>query len=165
MESYVWSFPILFILHDLEELIGFKWWLNGNIKSLETRFPKIASIFANYNTEGMALAVFEEFIICLLVCGCSLFFNKNWLWCLWWGVFLAYAIHLVVHILQCIVFKKYIPCLITSIICLPISIIILIKTYQLLQASNLEITSYSIIGIIAVAINLIFAQRLIKIIK
>ncbi len=163
MAKYVWLFPILFMVHDLEELIGLKWWIGKNLDIIQKRFPKIAGKFAGYNTEGMALAVLEEFLLCLAICGCALSLDKTWLWCFWWGTFMAYTIHLVIHIGQSIVLRKYVPCLITSIICLPISIYILAETMSIIDAEIAQMVVYSIIGLAVVGTNLLFAQKLIRV--
>ncbi|MGN0386744.1 MAG: HXXEE domain-containing protein [Lachnospiraceae bacterium] len=41
MENYVWLFPILFIFHDMEEIIGFGIWREKNRKLLKEKYPNI----------------------------------------------------------------------------------------------------------------------------
>lgn len=155
MEKYVWLFPILFIFHDMEEIVGFGWWINKNKEMLITRFPKISKTYENYSTEGMALAVFEELILCILICMISLV--TDW-YALWLGGFIAYAVHLLIHIGQSIVIRKYIPALVTSIIALPISIYYIFKGIEVLNYSTAYVFMFSFIGILVVGLNLKFAH-------
>lgn len=37
MEKYVWLFPLLFIFHDMEEIIGFGIWYKRNKAMLDER--------------------------------------------------------------------------------------------------------------------------------
>ena len=58
------------------------------------------------------------------------YFENDVLYTLWFGLLFSLTAHFVVHIGQSIYIKKYIPSLITSIICLPITVIVLIKSSQ-----------------------------------
>lgn len=60
LNEYVWLFPVLFILHDMEEIIGFGIWLQKNRTMLDEKYPKISRTYQDFSTEGMALAVTEE---------------------------------------------------------------------------------------------------------
>ena len=61
MREYVLLLPILFIFHDMEEIIGFGCFFKNNPEIFE-RFPKITAVYRGFTTAGMALAVYEEFI-------------------------------------------------------------------------------------------------------
>lgn len=118
MEKYIWLFPLLFIFHDMEEIIGFGIWLKKNKSMLDKKYPFISKVYENYSTEGMAFAVFEEFILCIIFCILTVITENQYVYLLWLGSFIAYTLHLVIHIGQSIIIRKYIPSLITSIICL-----------------------------------------------
>ncbi|HBF5148898.1 HXXEE domain-containing protein [Clostridioides difficile] len=161
MEKYIWLFPLLFIFHDMEEIIGFGIWIKKNKSMLDKKYPFISKIYENYSTEGMAFAVFEEFILCIIFCILIVITNNQYVYLLWLGSFIAYTLHLVIHIGQSIIIRKYIPSLITSIICLPISIWCISKSIYIVDCEMSTTILYSIIGIIIVALNLKFAQSLI----
>ncbi len=110
-------------------------------------------------TEGFALAVFEELLMCIFFCLISLFFD--W-YGLWLGGFIGCTIHFLIHIVQSIVIKKYIPCLITSIIALPVSIYVIYKSIYLLEYSFDQVLFYSFIGISIIVLNLAFAHVLMR---
>ncbi|EGT4600973.1 HXXEE domain-containing protein [Clostridioides difficile] len=161
MEKYIWLFPLLFIFHDMEEIIGFGIWIKKNKSMLDKKYPFISKIYENYSTEGMAFAVFEEFILCIIFCILIVITDNQYVYLLWLGSFIAYTLHLVIHIGQSIIIRKYIPSLITSIICLPISIWCISKSIYIVDCEMSTTILYSIIGIIIVALNLKFAQSLI----
>ena len=134
-------------------------WTAKNGAEICRRIPNASLIFNNLTTEGFALAVAEEFVLLLIICGLTFTgiraFNLIWL-----GVFFAFTLHLVVHIGQAVVFRKYIPALATSIICLPVSIWILKDCLSAIDASLVEIVAYSIVAVVAVVGNLVFAHWL-----
>lgn len=120
MEKYIWLFPIIFIVHDMEEIIGFGIWLQRNQKMLAECFKL-----------------------------------------LWLGGFIACTLHFIVHIRQSVFIRKYIPALITSMICLPISIWIISECISILECKTEKIVLFGFIGIIIVSVNVKFAQSLI----
>lgn len=157
MERYVWLFPLLFIFHDMEEIIGFGIWYKRNKVMLDERFPAISKSYADYSTEGMAAAVYEELILCIVFSIIAIYTGK---YALWLGGFIAYTLHLVMHIGQSIVLRDYIPALTTSIIALPVSIWIINRCIKLMEYSAGTVVLYSIIGTIVVGVNLRFAHIL-----
>ena len=62
MKDYALLLPILFIFHDMEEIIGFRYFF-GNNKQLFERFPKITAVYKDFSTEGFALAVYEGEVV------------------------------------------------------------------------------------------------------
>lgn len=157
MKEYVWLFPVLFIFHDMEEIIGFMIWYQKNKDLLDKKYPAISRTYENASTEGFAFAVFEELILCILICIFSI--NANW-YGLWLGGFIACALHFVIHIIQSLVIKKYIPALATSILALPFSIRIISNSLKILKYSIPTIFIYSILGTVIIAINIKFAHTL-----
>jgi hypothetical protein len=81
---------------------------------------------------------------------------------LWLGGFIACTLHFVMHIGQSIIIRQYIPALITSIICLPISILIIKESISALGYTTITITLFSFIGIFVVLLNIKFAHFLMK---
>jgi len=161
MEKYIWLFPILFIVHDMEEVIGFGDWLKINESFLEKKFPFILKMYKNFSTEGMALAVLEELILCILICLAALFIPYRFTLYLWLGSFIACALHYVVHIIQVIIIRRYIPALITSVLCLPISICLIQHCIVEYQISIANVFIFSTVGLLLILCNLKFAHFLI----
>lgn len=161
MEQYVWLFPVLFMFHEMEEIIGFGIWLEQNRAMLDEKYPKISKTYQDFSTEGMALAVSEEFILCILFCILGVVTQMKAVWLLWVGGFIAYVLHLVIHIVQSIVIRQYIPAVVTSIIALPVSIWVICQSIAELDAKIGYIAIYSLWGIVIVGLNLKLAQSLI----
>ena len=158
MREYILLLPILFIFHDMEEIIGFGWFFRNNPYLFE-KYPRITKAYKDYTTAGMALAVYEEFIPFLGISLLAFYFENDVLYTVWFGLFLSLTVHFLIHIGQSIYIKKYIPSFITSIICLPISLVILINSLQYIDVS---LSTVLLIGgsIIFMIANLRFAHWL-----
>ena len=156
MTIYALTFPLLFIFHDLEEIIGMRRFLNRNADMLQARFPFLYKRFSKFTTEGFALAVMEEFIVFTAIALLAIYFNNSLFWNIWFGGFFGLTAHYVIHIIQALVIRRYIPALITSLICLPISIVILHHSYALIDINLWHIT----IGLVIVALNMVPALKI-----
>ena len=156
MTIFALTFPLLFIFHDLEEIIGMKQFVNRNADMLQNRFPFLYKKLKDSTTEGFALAVMEEFVVFTAISLIAIYFDKSLCWNIWFGGFLGLTVHYVMHIGQALVIRRYIPALITSIICLPISILILHHCYALIDINVWHI----IIGLAIVALNMIPALKI-----
>ena len=90
----------------------------------------------------------------------AFYFENDVLYTVWFGLLLSLTAHFLIHIGQSIYIKKYIPSLITSIICLPISLVILINSSQYIDFS---LSSVLLMGgsILLMIANLRFAHWLI----
>lgn len=160
-EVYILLFPVLFALHELEEIIGFPQWVRQNKTFLAERSPEFLVKYDGCTSRGYALSVLEEYILCLIIC--SLAYTEFIPFqTLWFGSFIAFTLHLVMHVGQSLIFKGYVPSLITSIVCLPLC-------GYTIYAFHIYHMSYDIIsilgfvlGIIIVPLNLKYAIKLIK---
>ncbi|MBR1845009.1 MAG: HXXEE domain-containing protein [Oscillospiraceae bacterium] len=151
MERYVWLFPVIFMFHEMEEIIGFHLWLNGNMGMLKEKYPTIAKEYEHHSTEGFALAVFEEYLLCIAISILSVV--TGW-YGLWLGGLVAFALHLAVHIGQSVVIRKYIPAVATSVIVLPLSVALIWKSAALLQYPVPQAILYSVVGVAVIGGNL-----------
>ncbi|WP_067140959.1 HXXEE domain-containing protein [Oceanivirga salmonicida] len=105
----LWLFPILFIIHDIEEITGFEKWYIKN-KDKFNKNPKITNIigyvFSYFKKKNFALAILEELILIIIVCLITINYD---FYLLWIGGFIAYTFHLIIHIFQSIILKMYVP--------------------------------------------------------
>ena len=160
-KKIVWLFPIVFMFHDFEEIIFFKSWITKNRQTLSERFPKLSkrffTRFENLSVQAFALAVAEEFVLLSIVTVLSVIFES---YLLWLGIFMGFFIHLLVHLIQWIVFRRYIPAIYTSII----SLIYCVFTLNFILKNNLfearEVVIWSFIGFGIVVVNIFFAHKL-----
>lgn len=157
----VWLFPIIFMFHEFEEIIFFKSWIEKNKDDLSERYPKLAKRLLS-RIEGLSLpaftvAVAEEFLLLSIVTVLAVIFN--W-YLLWLAVFMGYFIHLLVHMVQSCVFRRYIPGIYTTML----SLVYCIYSICFILDNNLfsiaQIIIWTIIGCAIVFVNLIFAHKL-----
>ena len=64
-------FLVVFMIHEYEEIIMFRRWIDRNRGELRKRFPKIESFFTrhgalDYSTSTFAVGTAHEFILVLL---------------------------------------------------------------------------------------------------
>ena len=90
MKDYILLLPIIFIFHDMEEIIGFDRFFKKNPDLFE-RFPKVTAPYRDFRTAGFALAVYEEFIPFFGVSLLAYYFPNDILYGLWFGIFLSLA--------------------------------------------------------------------------
>ena len=158
MREYLLLLPIIFIFHDMEEIIGFDWFFKTN-SGLFERYPKLNKIYNGLTTATFSAAVYEEFIPFFGISLWAYYFPNKILYAVWFGIFLSLTVHFAVHIVLSIYIKRYIPCVITSIICLPISILILYKSVNYLSFDIMTAICI-IISILAMMANMKLAHGL-----
>lgn len=153
IEILIWLFPILFIFHDFEEIIFMQGWIGRNKAYMQKRFPRLAKRmlphFESITTSSFALGVAEEFVLISIITMVS--YLTNW-YALWIGLFMAFSLHLVMHCIQAVVLRGYVPAVITSLICLPACFYILNNTVQLYNLDTL--IQFSILGVLLMIANL-----------
>ncbi|HBG42724.1 MAG TPA: HXXEE domain-containing protein [Porphyromonadaceae bacterium] len=157
----VWLLPVVFMLHEFEEILFFRQWLHKNKVFLSQKYPKVSAFLlvrvGHLSTEGFVLAVAEEFVLLSVVTVLSVVFDCYWLWL---GVFMGFSVHLLVHLLQWIAFRRYIPGIYTTLLALVYSVwaFRFIVVYDLFTWK--EIILCTIIGFAAVVLNLLLAHKL-----
>jgi hypothetical protein len=152
MSFIVWMLPIIFMLHDFEEIIMVEAWGNRYRKAINTAWPQKKpfglNYVHNYQTPTFSIAVEIVFLFFSLVSLFSVIFQNYFLW---FGAFLGVTIHLVfVHMLICIRFKHYVPGVITSIIFLLPSVWFLYNAKQILHYNVNTILLACLLGIILI---------------
>lgn len=117
----IWLFPIIFGIHDFEEIILIEKWVSKNKKDLMKILPIRASSFFEKNfaqkTNQFSLVVFVEFLLISLSTILVFLngFNGGYKW-LYLGLYSVFFLHSFTHIGQTILFKRYTPGVITSIL-------------------------------------------------
>jgi amino acid transporter len=149
------------MIHDFEEIIFFKPWINKNRDYLTEKFPKISKRFLprmeNLSISAFALAVAEEFVLLSLITVGSVIFD-NYL--LWLAAFMGFFVHLLVHLAQWIILKRYIPAICTTFFAL---IYCVYSLYEIISNNVFQISEiilWTIIGFGLVGVNLVFAHKL-----
>ena len=157
----VWLLPIVFMIHDFEEIIFFKSWIMKNKEYLSEKFPRLSKrlLFRleKMSVPAFSLAVAEEFVLLSIVTVLSVVFES---YLLWLGIFMGFFIHLLVHLVQWIALRKYLPAIYTSIASLlycffSLNYILKNKLFEI----N-EIVIWTFIGFGVVVLNIILAHKL-----
>ena len=161
MQRYAWLFPIIFIFHDMEEIIGLGAWLRKNLTLIQEKYPFFLRTYKDFSTEGFALAVAEELVLCIALSAAALYTDSELIWYLWLGAFIGCDLHFLIHIGQSLIIRKYIPALLTSIICLPVSTYVIYRSVCELPCDMPFMAVTALAGCIMVGVNLRAAQKLI----
>lgn len=48
--SVIWLLPIVFMIHDFEEIIFMEWWIKKEMITLEKKYPQILKVYDGLNT-------------------------------------------------------------------------------------------------------------------
>ena len=75
MQNIFWLFPIIFMLHEMEEIIGFRIWLDKN-RDIVSKYNKLSILYQNFSNEGFSIAVLEEYLVCIIITCISIFFQN-----------------------------------------------------------------------------------------
>lgn len=160
LELWVCLSPGIFIFHEFEEMLFLQPWFRKHKSLLQSRFPHLTRRLVpivTRSSRAFTAAVCEEFLLLSLVSWIS--FLTGW-YALWFGLLTAFTLHLIVHILQAVVLRKYVPALLTAMILLPVCG----YAWLLILQSNLfsvkEIIGWSWIGMLIAGSNLWLAHRI-----
>lgn len=161
IETVMWLLPIVFMIHDFEEIIMMKPWAAKNSTEIQRRFPALASHLLPHlerlSTSSFALAVAEEFLLLSVL---TYFAVEYELYAIWAGMLLAFFIHLLVHIMQFVLYGKYVPVIVTSLIA---SVYCIFALYFLNLNDYLvwpAVAMWTIISAAILIVNLVFIHSL-----
>ncbi|MHC1782124.1 MAG: HXXEE domain-containing protein [Anaerolineaceae bacterium] len=115
-DTLIWLFPIVFMLHDFEEIIMMAPWMQKNRAELERRWPRFAprmlAVTGSLSTPAFALAVGILFIA---IAAATVAVVEFQLYALWGAMLLVFSLHFVMHIAQWLILRRYVPVIITSV--------------------------------------------------
>lgn len=153
-------FPLAFIIHDGEEIATQHKWMQTHKETLAHRFPfakPMVEHLSGLSTKAFTIAVLEELALILIATTC-IFADIPFATEAWAIMFMAFSIHLLIHVGQGIIMRGYVPGLITSVLTLPYSYIGMQNVCEIFSAT--ELLTYGAIGIVAMVANLAFAHWL-----
>ena len=147
-------FLVVFMIHEYEEIIMFRRWIDRNRGELRKRFPKIESFFTrhgafDYSTSTFAVGTAHEFILVSVVSFCSVWTGQYQLWL---AALTGYSVHLLMHIVQWIVYRKYVPVIITSLLTLPF-----VEFSKVTVLSFSQMVLWAVIGIVLTILSVFSA--------
>ena len=144
----VWMLPILFILHDFEEMIIMPLGKIRHHQKLATfRKPFFGSVT---QSSAFAVGVLEEFVILLFISGfCQLTHNNL----LYLSFVIAYTAHFIIHYIMCLQFRGYVPGVVTVTLELPM-VLMIISHYWSSGVPLLSVFVYLLLAMIIAFTNL-----------
>ena len=143
LTQFYFLFPALFMLHELEEIIL----MPSFVKKLSAQFPDIR--FLSYYTPFTFNAiVLEQFLILLLSLFLSYQFSNYTIYA---TIVIAYIYHILGHLIQTIVLRKYVPGLLTG------SLTSLFSLFCLKNNVPINLYWYSFITLILIIVNLVLS--------
>ena len=153
-------FILAFIVHDGEEVAVQHKWMMANSEALCARHPMLRHLL-NYlrhlSTKAFAIAALEELFLLIAITVYALV-GGPYAVELWTAIFMAFSIHLIVHVIQAIVVRGYVPGLVSSILLLPFAYLGMQRICNTFNASQQLL--YGGIGVVMMLANLAFAHWL-----
>jgi len=166
LETLIWLFPIAFMLHEFEEILFMKPWIKRNKSTIAARFlflaPRFNTFTKGFSTRKFTLIVAEEFVLVSAIVFVSV--GLSW-YNLFVGVLMAYALHLLVHLVQFVVYRRYIPAIVTTIVTAPY---VIYAIFYMLSRGVAQLNLSLLIGLfafIAIAANLALSHWFVRKIK
>ena len=125
-----------------------------------TRFPVLShriAMLTEIDTRSLSIIVAEEFLIVSVLTIISVMTGNI---IFWYCVLSAFSIHLLIHLLQFIIWGKYIPAIVSTVLCAPYCIWSLYETYHIL--TSVELIVYAVVGFIFGGTNLFYMHKLLR---
>lgn len=117
-QTLVWLFIVVFVLHDLEEIIWVEAWIKKNkshvIHAVPNRFKKPFNKMFNITSGQFAFAVLLEFIVFIPFTYIAAEHEKFFVFLSFNSLFL---LHVFTHLGQSLYLKMYTPGVISAVIC------------------------------------------------
>lgn len=127
---------------------------------LHERFPRILHNLnkqIDINTRKFSIIVAEEFVAVSTLAIISILTNNV---IYYWCCISAFTIHLIIHLVQFIYWRGYIPAIVTSIFCIPYCIVAIHSVSSILVLN--ELLMYAVISFIVCAINFYYMHKLVS---
>ena len=139
--QFYFLFPSLFMLHELEEIV----WMPSFVKKISAQFPDNL-ILSYYTPFAFNAIVLEQFLVLLLSLFLSYWFNNYTIYA---TIVIAYIYHVLGHLIQTVVIRKYVPGLLTG---------ILTSLFSLCNLKNefpIILYGYSLFTLLVIILNLV----------
>lgn len=141
MSFFLWLVPVIFMIHEFEEIFMIEAWYGGHKEKISRVWPQKKPFGLDHVgpnlTASIAIGIFCEFIIVLLICLlCAIFQNYY----AWYGFIVGDVLHLLfLHLRDFIKFKGYTPGIITGAIIFIPYLWILYQANTILHYGVLEV--------------------------
>ena len=161
IETLCWLFPVVFIIHDFEEIIMMRPWISKNSQMLKKRFPvlypKFISKAGKLSTSSFALVVLEEFILLVIITYITVEYG---FYSMWTGLLMAFFLHLIIHLIQSLVVRIYTPFIITSMLASGYCIFAIISLQKTQLVDWKQTLYWTVFFFITLVANLLFVHKM-----
>lgn len=157
--------PVALLMHEAEEIALHHRWMVKNEERLNSRFPRQKPMImqlTQLSYWGASIAALEKLALVLLATGWVLV-GGTWATQVWAAVFLAFVTNLLMHVMQGLVIRDYVPGLVTAVLLLPWAMLGLHSIW--LGLSMIELLACAVVGITGMLLNLRLTHRLGKLIR
>lgn len=152
----IWALPILFILHDFEEMIFMPLWKKTpkfqHLQNKEKYFGGVT------NGSAFSIGVLEEFVILLCI---SLFCEYSHNTKIYLGFCIAYTLHFFIHFLLCFRYRGYVPGVVTVTLQIPVMAMIINHYFS----RNLSSLVFIILAVGITYVNLYIMHKAMPVIQ
>ena len=158
--TLVLPFPLLFVIHEAEEVLVQHGWMKAHRADLERRFPWSRDILAHLSRLGrraFAIAALEELLV-LSLATCYVLVGGTCSMQVWSALFMAFSLQLLGHVAQAGAVGGYVPGLATSLLLLPFAAYGLWSIW--LAMGCLEFMAWGLAGVAFMVANLRLAHWL-----
>lgn len=156
----VLPFPIVFLIHELEEIFVAPKWMQKKKAELEKQFPRAAALvgqLASLDRKGFSYAVLEELVI-VLFCTFYVLEDANVGLYLWAAMVLAYSAHIAFHLVQAAACRSYVPGVVTAVLCIPFCAMAVKSIW--LGMSGVAFALCLVLGTLFMLLNLMLAHKI-----
>ena len=159
INTIVWLFPVIFMLHDFEEIIFVEAWKRKYKRKIQTtKMKKIP--FADLGiTPSFSIGVLIEFFIISALSLSACIFDWYFLWL---GLFFGFTIHLIVHCMLALQFKGFVPGVVTAVPLLPFCFYILWVSNKFLSFTTAQLCISCVVGAILMLLMVAVLHRCMK---
>ncbi|MDR1794792.1 MAG: HXXEE domain-containing protein [Erysipelotrichaceae bacterium] len=155
MQAIAWLLPVIFMIHDFEEIFLIEAWKTRFASKLKTmKNPPYAEM---HDTASFSIAIAIEFVLLSLLALFSCILDS---YVFWFGMFFGFAFHLLVHFLLAFWFKHYVPGAATAIPCFVLSCWVLYKAYRLCHFEIIPLFFCCFVGVVFMLVMILVLHKL-----
>ena len=149
LHSFFLLFPSIFMLHELEEILLFPFFMDRN-PQLQRRL--LSGAFTPFRINAI---IYQEFILLLIILGLNIYFES---FDFYLTIIIAYVYHVIGHVFQSIFLRQYIPGVLSGIVTAGYC------TYQIYDAvsANYMLLAYSFLTLLIIFVNIAVSFKMLQ---
>ena len=159
-ETLMWLLPVVFMLHDFEEIVMMPPWLTRHGDEVVARYPFAKGMMTRVRGLSGSGYAFAVAVVFVLVAGATLISVLAGWPGLWAAAVVVLGLHFVAHIAQFLVWRGYVPVIVTSVPGLIWCIWALGEALERGMVSLAETWPWVLFGVPVTAVWLYLAHRL-----